>query len=94
VQGRSEDEYRASVRRIFAAQPDWAHSPAASAFGERSVIAARIRRYDAILAEEARWTSSLRIGARCVGDGDREGDRAYRRLPLFALTEAAAFAVT
>lgn len=66
VQGRSEDEYRASVRAIFAAtkasgarvvalpQPDWSQSPVASSFGDRATIATKIRRYDAILAEEAR----------------------------------------
>lgn len=76
VQGRSEDEYRATLRRIFASlkasgarivalpQPDWSRSPVASAFGDRAALAVRIRRYDAILAEEARASGAIFIDER------------------------------
>jgi acyl-CoA thioesterase I len=76
VQGRSEDEYRASLRRIFAAtkasgarvialpQPDWSKSPAAASFGDPAAIAKKIRRYDAILAEEARASGATFIDER------------------------------
>jgi acyl-CoA thioesterase I len=76
VQGRSEEEYRASLRRIFSAlkasharvvalpQPDWSQSPVASAFGDRAIIAKNIRRYDAILAEEARASGATFIDVR------------------------------
>ena len=76
VQGRSEDEYRASLRTIFAAtkasgarvvalpQPDWSSSPVASSFGDRPTIAKKIRRYDAILAEEARASGATYLDER------------------------------
>jgi acyl-CoA thioesterase-1 len=76
VQGRSEDEYRASLRRIFSAsktsgarvvvlpQPDWSRSPVASSFGDRARIAKSIRRYDAILAEETRASGATFIDER------------------------------
>jgi acyl-CoA thioesterase I len=76
VQERSEDEYRAGLRRIFAEakaggarvialpQPDWSQSPASSSFGDRAAIAKKIRRYDAILAEEARASGATFIEER------------------------------
>jgi lysophospholipase L1-like esterase len=79
VQGRSEDEYRANLRRIFSEaaraarghvvvvalpQPDWSQSPIASTFGDRAAIAKRIRRYDAIFAEEAIASGAIFIDAR------------------------------
>lgn len=76
VQGRSEDQYRASLRRIFVAakgsgarvvalpQPDWSQSPVAATFGDRATIATKIRRYDAILAEEARANGATFIDER------------------------------
>lgn len=76
VQERSEDEYRAGLRRIFAEakaagarvialpQPDWSQSPVASSFGDRTIIAKKIRRYDAILADEARASGATFIDER------------------------------
>jgi acyl-CoA thioesterase I len=66
VQGRSTEEYRASVRRILAAsrasgarvlvlpQPDWSASPAAVPFGSSTTLAEAITRFNTVLAEEAR----------------------------------------
>jgi acyl-CoA thioesterase-1 len=67
VRGRSEDAYRGNVRRILEAvkvsgvrqilvlpQPDWSRSPVAASFGDRTTLDASIRRFNAILAEEAK----------------------------------------
>lgn len=74
VRGRSLDEYRQQVRRIYAAlaqagvsasrvvalpQPDWSLSPAARGFGEPDVIHAQIVSFNGALREE-----STRAGAR------------------------------
>jgi lysophospholipase L1-like esterase len=68
VRGGTPERYRSQLRRIFAGlreagvsprqiivlpQPDWSRSPAAAAFGTPSDIAARIRRFNDILREEA-----------------------------------------
>jgi len=68
VQRVPEGRYRDHLKSIFRAlrdanvapdhtvalpQPDWSLSPAAKDFGEPATIAARIERYNAILAEEA-----------------------------------------
>ena len=77
VQGRTEEEYRASLKRIFSEavkaarghvvalpQPDWSQSPVAASFGDRATLAKKIRRYDAILAEEAIASGATFIDAR------------------------------
>lgn len=66
---RHDDEvaYRKNLRRIFKAindvkpkkvlvlpQPDWSQSPVSEGFGDRAAIRARIERYNAVLAEEAK----------------------------------------
>jgi acyl-CoA thioesterase-1 len=67
VRGESEDRYRRQVRfiheriradapeaRVVALpQPDWSLSPAASGFGDATVIARAIERFNAIAREEA-----------------------------------------
>jgi lysophospholipase L1-like esterase len=76
VRGRSLDEYRQQVRRIYAAlaqagvaasrvvalpQPDWSLSPAARGFGEPAVIHAQIVSFNDALRVE-----STRLGARYI----------------------------
>lgn len=66
---RHDDEaaYRKNLKRIFKAindvkprkvlvlpQPDWSQSPVSEGFGDRAAIRARIEKYNAILAEEAK----------------------------------------
>jgi lysophospholipase L1-like esterase len=67
VRGVDESTYRSHVRTILAAlgetvarchvlaipQPDWSMSPAARSFGSTDAIAAKIRTFNAILADEA-----------------------------------------
>ncbi len=65
VRGSSLEAYRANVRRILDAarasgarvvvlpQPDWSRSPTAAAFGTSDELAAKIRAFNAALAEEA-----------------------------------------
>jgi acyl-CoA thioesterase I len=66
VRGSSADEYRTRARKIVDAarasgaqvivlpQPDWSRSPVAASFGDRETIAASIRRFNGILAAEAK----------------------------------------
>ncbi|MFO0609832.1 MAG: GDSL-type esterase/lipase family protein [Polyangiales bacterium] len=76
VRGRSLDDYRAQVRRLFEAlaaagvpaarvvtlpQPDWSLSPAARSFGDPAAIHAQIVAFNGALREE-----STRLGARHV----------------------------
>jgi lysophospholipase L1-like esterase len=66
VHGRTLAAYRENVRRILDAvhasgarfvvvvpQPEWSHSPTAAAFGTPEELGARIRTFNAALAEEA-----------------------------------------
>jgi lysophospholipase L1-like esterase len=67
VRGVEDAAYRANLRTIFVAlgesvarchvlvvpQPDWSVSPAARSFGPPEVIAAKIRTFNAILADQA-----------------------------------------
>ncbi len=65
VRGGTLDAYRANVRKILDAarasgarvvaipQPDWSRSPTAAAFGSAAELGAKIRAFDAALAEEA-----------------------------------------
>lgn len=67
VRHDDEAEYRKNLKRIFKAindakprkvlvlpQPDWSQSPVSEGFGDRAAIRARIEKYNAILAEEAK----------------------------------------
>ncbi|MGV3620578.1 MAG: SGNH/GDSL hydrolase family protein [Archangium sp.] len=67
VRHDDEGEYRKNLKRIFNAindvkpkkvlvlpQPDWSQSPVSKGFGDRDAIRARIEKYNAILAEEAK----------------------------------------
>ena len=68
VQGRSEDQYRTSLRRIFdelshlglphgrvvaVSIPDFSHTPTGSSFGRPADIEAGLRRFNAVGQEEA-----------------------------------------
>ncbi len=69
VRNRGPEEFRKNVKQIFAAlaaakvppsrvfvlpQPDWSKSPVAEAFGDPVELLAKIKKYDAILSEEAK----------------------------------------
>jgi lysophospholipase L1-like esterase len=66
VRGSAIEVYRANVRKILAAarasgarvvvlpQPDWSRSPTAASFGSPSELDAKIRAFNAALADEAR----------------------------------------
>jgi lysophospholipase L1-like esterase len=64
VRGRSPEDYRANLKRIFAAlpkqgvvalpQPDWSRSPVAKAFGDPDALREQIVLYNRILSEEAK----------------------------------------
>lgn len=64
VRGRSPDDYRANLKKIFAAipaklcvaipQPDWSRSPVAKAFGDPDALQQQIVLYNQILEEEAK----------------------------------------
>jgi lysophospholipase L1-like esterase len=67
VRGSSEDRYRGQLRGVYERirvdapearvmalpQPDWSLSPAGSGFGDGSVIARKIERFNAIARDEA-----------------------------------------
>ncbi len=76
VRGIGEDDYRASLRRVFVLlrerlasgarlvvvpQPDWSNAAAARSFGEPATLAREISRRNEILREEAR-----KVGAEYV----------------------------
>lgn len=76
VRGRSADQYRAQLQRIYAAldaagiagkalvalpQPDWSISPAAAPFGTPSDLRAKIEAFNQIAKEEAE-----RVGGRYI----------------------------
>ena len=69
VRGRSPEDYRRNLKRIFAAlakdgvnparvwalpQPDWSKSPAAAGFGDPEQLHAQIVLYNLILSEETK----------------------------------------
>lgn len=65
VRGRGPDDYRANLKKIFAAlprtatvlalpQPDWSHTPVARHFGDPAALQQQIVAYNRILEEEAK----------------------------------------
>ena len=65
VRGRGPDDYRANLKKIFAAlpktatvvalpQPDWSHTPVAKHFGDPDALQKQIVLYNRILEEEAK----------------------------------------